>query len=155
MSNAGTKSLLTKPTADENPYRCALTDIKNACNIGLHRAVIHDMATEALDRGDMPLELASKLAQLMRQITHVAVIYEGQVWSLPEPFRHHDIIRTIANLTGATSIDCDESKGCQGFLDASGRYLSRVQALPVALACKQVKDENDICHGMLFSEDLW
>lgn len=88
-------------------------------------------------------------------ITHVAVRFKGQVWSLPKPFRHHNIIRVIADLTGETVIDCNETEGHQGFLDSSGRYLTRKQALINALLHKQVKDENDIRHGMLFSEDLW
>ncbi len=88
-------------------------------------------------------------------ITHVAVRVNGQVWSLPKPFRHHHIIRMIADLTGATHIDCSESRGDQGFLDASGRYLPRKEALPVALANKQVKNENDIRAERLFSEDVW
>jgi hypothetical protein len=88
-------------------------------------------------------------------ITHVAVRFNEQVWSLPKPFRHQNIIRTIADLTGETSIDCNEDRGDQGFLDATGRYLTRKQALVSALLNKQVKDENDIRCGMLFSEDVW
>jgi hypothetical protein len=88
-------------------------------------------------------------------ITHVAVRVDGQVWSLPRPFRHHHIIRTIARLTGAKFVDCSESRGDQGFLDATGRYLTRKEALPIALANKQVIDENDIRCEMLFSEDVW
>lgn len=88
-------------------------------------------------------------------ITHVAIRWDDRVWSLPKPYRHHDIIRMVANLTGATAIDCSDSRGDQGFLDESGRYLNRKQALVSALLNKQVKDENDIRCGMLFSEDLW
>lgn len=88
-------------------------------------------------------------------ITHVAIRVDGVVWSLPKPFRHHNIVRLVCDLTGATHVDCSETRGDQGFLDANGVYLDRVTALARALALKQVKDENDIRAGMLFSEDLW
>ncbi len=88
-------------------------------------------------------------------ITHVAIRWDGRVWSLPKPFRHHHIIQTISRLTGATTIDCCDSRGDQGFLDASGQYLDRKQALVRALTNDQVLDPNDIRAGMLFSEDVW
>ena len=88
-------------------------------------------------------------------ITHVAIRYKGKVWSLPAPNRHHHVIRMIADETGDKYIDCRDANGDQGFLDADGRYLDRKQALVLALCNKQVKDENDIRCGMLFSEDLW
>jgi hypothetical protein len=92
---------------------------------------------------------------VLAPITHVAVRVDGVVWSLPKPFRHHHIIRVIADLTGATHIDCSESRGDQGFLDANGQYLDRKHALARALTLKQVLNEDDIRCGMLFSEDLW
>lgn len=64
-------------------------------------------------------------------------------------------MRLVCDLTGAMHVDCSESRGDQGFLDANGVYLDRVTALARALALKQVKDESDIRAGMLFSEDLW
>jgi len=88
-------------------------------------------------------------------ITHVAIRVDGVVWSLPKPFRHHNIIRLVCDLTGTKFVDCSESRGDQGFLDANGVYLDRKAALARALALKQVKDEDDIRAGMLFSEDLW
>lgn len=88
-------------------------------------------------------------------ITHVAIRWDGRIWSLPRPYRHHHVIETISRLTGAKYIDCRDDNQDQGFLDDTGRYVNRVDGLAEALKNKQVKDENDIRHGMLFSEDLW
>lgn len=49
----------------------------------------------------------------------------------------------------------DASGEDQGFLDESGQYLTRKQALASALMNGQVKDPSAVRCGMLFSEDLW
>lgn len=85
------------------------------------------------------------------RVTHVAIRFRGVVYALPSPSRHHHVIRKIVDETGADTVDNDE----QGFLDESGRFLSREQALTSARLHGQVKDLNDIRAGQLFSEDLW
>lgn len=87
------------------------------------------------------------------RITHVAVRFRGKVYSLLPPNRHHHVLWMIAEETGAKLVDVNGDN--QGFLDETGRYLTREQALVSALANKQVKDENDIRAGQLFSEDVW
>lgn len=84
-------------------------------------------------------------------ITHVAIRFRGIIYSLPAPNRHHNVIRLIVDSTGASSIDGEE----QGFLDATGRFLSRRQALVSAKLHNQIKDPSNIRAGRLFSEDLW
>jgi hypothetical protein len=86
-------------------------------------------------------------------ITHVAIRFRGVIYSLPKPNRHHDVIRKIIEETGAESIDGDERD--QGFLDESGRYLTRKQALISAEINKQLRDDRKILHGELYSENLW
>lgn len=86
-------------------------------------------------------------------ITHVAIRFMDRIFSLPKPNRHHDVIRMIAEQTGVKTVDAGEED--QGFLDSSGRYLNRKQALLNALIHKQVLDENNVRCKMLFSEDLW
>lgn len=41
------------------------------------------------------------------EITHVAIEFNGKVWSLPKPNRHHHVIRAIAaeNGTGINGPD--------------------------------------------------
>jgi hypothetical protein len=86
-------------------------------------------------------------------ITHVAVRFAGRIFSLPRPNRHHHVIWKIVEETGAETVDSRDED--QGFLDESGRYLTRKQALVNALLNKQVKDESEIRLGQLYSEDVW
>ncbi len=85
------------------------------------------------------------------KITHVAIRFQGVVYSLPPPNRHHHVIWEIVARTGVSCVDNNE----QGFLDASGRFLNRRQALASARLFGQIKDESQIRLGQLFSEDLW
>jgi hypothetical protein len=86
-------------------------------------------------------------------ITHVAIRFQGKVWSLPKPNRHHDVIRMIAEQTGVDHVGA--SGDDQGFLDATGRYLRRCPALHLAHMNGQVKEGASIHGRLLFSEDLW
>ena len=86
-------------------------------------------------------------------ITHAAIRFRGAVYSLPAPNRHHNVIRLIAEQTGVSRVGA--SGDDQGFLDASGAYLTRQQALVSALENDQIKDPTNVRCGMLFSEDVW
>ena len=87
------------------------------------------------------------------RITHVAIRFQGKVWSLPAPNRHHDVILHIVEQTGVESVDaCDDD---QGFLDESGQYLRRSAALVSARLNGQLKDPAQVRCNMLFSEDVW
>lgn len=86
-------------------------------------------------------------------ITHVAVRFKGVIYSLPSPNRHHHVLWKIIQETKASHVDA--SGDDQGFLDDAGNYLTRQEALAVALQCNQVKDPSDIRAGRLFSEDVW
>lgn len=91
-------------------------------------------------------------------ITHVAIRFQGKVWSLPRPYRHHHIIRVIMYLDGKfgngnlTAVDTHGDD--QGFLDDTGKYLTRREAEVVAQQCNQIKN-GKIIGGVLTSEDLW
>lgn len=86
-------------------------------------------------------------------ITHVAIRFNGEIYSLPAPNRHYHIIRLIAEKTGGKvdPLSLDD----EGFLDQSGRYLTREQALLVAKHNNQIKDINLVRNGILTSEDIW
>jgi hypothetical protein len=85
-------------------------------------------------------------------ITHVAIRFHGVIYSLPEPNRHHDVIRLIAERTGVTSVDVRDDD--QGFLDTSGTYLRRMPALNRAIATGQMANPTR-WPGGLYSENLW
>ncbi len=88
------------------------------------------------------------MAQQM--ITHVAIRFDGRIWSLPRPYRHHHIIRMICWLDHrVVRVD-----GEQGFLDDKGQFLTRAEAEVVAAATGQIRN-GKIIGGVLTSEDLW
>lgn len=72
----------------------------------------------------------------------------GEVFSLPPPARHHDVIA----LMGDRFRQSDE----QGFVLRCGKFVMRKAALVCALRAGQLKDGEAKwpAHG-LFSEDLW
>ena len=87
------------------------------------------------------------------RISDVAIRFRGAVYSLPRPNRHHHVLRHIVETTGASHVDMLADD--QGFLDEAGHYLTREQALAVALRSGQVRMPADVRCGELFSEDLW
>lgn len=87
------------------------------------------------------------------KITHVAIRFNGVIYSLPAPNRHHHVIALIIEQTGVETVDSHDDD--QGFLDESGRYLRRRPALASAQANNQIKPGTIIRCNMLFSEDVW
>lgn len=86
-------------------------------------------------------------------ITHVAVRFNGKVYSMPRPHRHHHVIALIVEKTGVATVDSLGED--QGFLDGAGRYLTRWQALRVAKKHGQLRDDRPIWNDELYSENLW
>lgn len=80
-------------------------------------------------------------------ITHVAIKYNGMIYSKRAPARHHDVIRAMGGIYGPDT---------QGFLDSKGRFLDRREAYKLAEANGQLKREPGGYGGeLLYSEDLW
>ncbi len=101
--------------------------------------------------GDCALRTRKAAGQV---ITHVAIRFQGEVYSLPAPNRHHDVIRLIVEQTGAKTVDARDDD--QGFLIDGERYCRRAPALRIALQSGQCKpDCLGAKIGMLFSEDVW
>lgn len=88
----------------------------------------------------------------MREITHVAIRFDGIVWSMERPYRHHHVIRTIVEATGRRYVDAAER--AQGFLDSAGRFLDRFEALEVARAAGQLREDVPV-QDRLYSENVW
>lgn len=86
----------------------------------------------------------------MKHITHVAIKLNGIIHSLPKPNRHHHIIRQIYEETGKPV----RGKDIQGFLDNEGNFLSRIEAMKVAVEANQIL-ENSLVLSELYSENLW
>lgn len=81
-------------------------------------------------------------------ITHVAIWYDDCIYALPQPNRHHDVIRMIGGIGG---------EDIQGFLADEHVFLDREEAMIHAQACGQVKARlpGQYNGNELFSEDLW
>jgi len=86
-------------------------------------------------------------------ITHVALRFEGEVFALPRPNRHHDLVRAIVRQLGVSHVDVPLED--EGFLDETGRFLNRKQALVSALVNNQVAKPEEVRLDMLMSEDVW
>lgn len=87
-------------------------------------------------------------------IARAAIRFQGVIYSVAPPGRHHDCIHLAAETTGEKYIDCHDDD--QGFIDSTGRYLRRRPALAVALKSGQAKkDCLGAKLGKLFSEDVW
>jgi hypothetical protein len=83
-------------------------------------------------------------------IVSVAVRYEGIIFSMERPARHHNVLHKMTDL-GVTKLAHEH----QGFLNHRGEFLNREDALWEALADGQVLDQENLRHPNLYSEDLW
>ena len=79
------------------------------------------------------------------RITGVALWFEGEFYSLPQPARHGDLIAQVHAKHG-------RSRGTQqGFITSTERFVSRAEAARIAYAAKQIPEA--VSH--LYSEDVW
>lgn len=84
-------------------------------------------------------------------IDRVAIRFLGEVFSLPRPKRHHDVIRHI--VTTKPHIQT-VAGGAQGFITSNGRFVDREEALVIAIRQDQIKVKTG-SPQRLYSEDLW
>lgn len=87
------------------------------------------------------------------RIAAAAIMKGGQVYSLPPPARHHDVLRYMSTL-GLRQEGNDE----QGFLTECGEFVRRKPAMMIAEHAGQLKRKQGpgTYQGPeLFSEDLW
>jgi hypothetical protein len=81
-------------------------------------------------------------------IKHAAIKKDGIVYVGK---RHCDCIETMMKC----GLSWPVTKGAvQGFVDDTGRFLDRVEALAVATACNQIIKKT-APHDVLFSEDIY
>lgn len=82
-------------------------------------------------------------------IIAAAIRHKGEIYALPAPARHHDIIRHINKKTG----DVVPGNSKQGFIDSDRGFVSRRDARYLAIVQEQIKEAGHPTE--LFSEDLW
>ena len=112
--------------------------------------LLSDVAAFCLRRSSSCLKQASSLypedTTVGREwVEAAAIVFEGNVWSLPKPARHHQIIAAHIEQTGL------DGSGQQGFLTNKGRFVSRREAARIAYDAGQLEH----LQSSVFSEDLW
>ena len=76
---------------------------------------------------------------------------DGNVWSLPQPARHHDVIRLMRESGYAGPVSGQDQ---QGFVLSDGRFCRRKAALSVAKRAGQLKG-GKVIGSQVTTEDLW
>ncbi len=88
------------------------------------------------------------------KITHVAVKTPTEIWSMPKPNRHHDVLRLMSHHEVHAY-----GNEIQGFLDENGKFLDRKTAYVLACTTGQIDRSwhppNSYDGNELYSEDLW
>lgn len=90
-------------------------------------------------------------AAAQERIVRAAIRHvEGDVYSVPPPGRHHDVIRSMGE-----RYQYRRSEGhVQGFLTSVGRFVDRDEAWGIAEQAGQLLPRATGA-GHLFSEDVW
>lgn len=92
------------------------------------------------------------------KIVAAAIVQYGQIYSLPAPARHHDVISYISrNVSGFRDENGKILKpvnGIQGFIDLFGNFLTREEAAIITLRTGQI-EKLEYSKDKLFSEDLF
>lgn len=84
-------------------------------------------------------------------IVRAAIRYEGTVYSLPAPARHHNVIALMIN-DGLPSESCSIPN--QGFVTSTDRFVDRYEGFRVARDAGQLW-RSPTPPDMLTSEDVW
>lgn len=75
----------------------------------------------------------------------------GNLYTLPPPNRHQDIVDSLAHTADA---DSDDNPLDRGFLLDDGRFVGRVLGFKIARRAKQLLNDRIVGH-LLTTEDLW
>ena len=85
-------------------------------------------------------------------IKGVACSFKGNMYYLPAPYRHSDVIRTIKLMHPGFN---GPYIGVQGFYDANGHFLTREEGFEMVIGTKHYITPTPHSAGVLFSEDVW
>lgn len=83
-------------------------------------------------------------------ITQAAIRYNGKIYTLPRPKRHHDIIHHMAGLGFGPECMHD-----QGFITNHGIFVDRIEAKKIAREANQFVSTYLYGYEKLYSEDIW
>jgi hypothetical protein len=85
-------------------------------------------------------------------IVAAALKIQSMTISAPPPARHHTLLHAIFNTYGERGPMIKATD--QGFLTSTGRFVSREEAVTIAMAAGQIIKPK-FQPQQLFSEDLW
>ena len=82
------------------------------------------------------------------RIEAAAIWHKGRVYKVSKPYRHHDVIKTMAKMGFGVG-----AMKHQGFSTSLGRFVDRKEAARIAIAAGQIEK---LPHGTsLFSEFIF
>lgn len=93
----------------------------------------------------------SIIEKLPRRVVCAAIRHEGHIIA---GVRHFDMIMH-GQIERAYKKRPHGQLWEQGFLDAAGNFLTRIEALEAARHNNQILDESNVRGGILYSEDVW
>lgn len=91
-------------------------------------------------------------------IETAAILFDGVVYTVPRPGRHHDVMRHMWTQWGDKPGEERFIRGeTQGFVTSTGRFVGRSKALRIVKAAGQPQIDHPALNvgGRLYSEDLW
>ena len=93
------------------------------------------------------------MSDLVERIERAAIWHRGRVYSVPQPGRHHHVIRMMSEEHGLGP----EAQRHQGFYTSSDRYVDRKEGWRIANEAGQLLPRAPTDHkgGTLYSEDVW
>jgi hypothetical protein len=86
------------------------------------------------------------------RIVAAAVRLDGEVFSLPAPNRHWNVMTYMRQYLGDKWREPDPDWD-QGFLTSKGRFVRRIEARDIAMLSGQIEKTQH--RNQLFSEDVW
>jgi len=87
------------------------------------------------------------------RIIAAAIDFDGDIWSVQPPGRHHDVIAKHRAKVGPYYMS---DKDIQGFITSNGDFVDRKEAAKIAYACGQITSPKKTQpQDTLFSEDVW
>lgn len=81
-------------------------------------------------------------------ILAAATLYEGKIYSVPQPARHDKVLHKVIEETGVAYVRGEK----QGFITNTGRFVDREEAVEIALKADQTPRNKWF---ELYSEDVW
>jgi len=87
----------------------------------------------------------------METISQAALFYGGEIYTVPRPGRHCDVIKMMCNDYGLRNMSRPEN---QGFVTSTGRFVNREEGLKIAQEANQIIKKHPRA-SELYSEDMW